>query len=40
VIVFEFLTGTTPFIDDTPELVFAKILKKEMTYPPVGNEED
>jgi serine/threonine-protein kinase RIM15 len=40
VIAYEFITGALPFNDDSPDLVFKKILKKEMTWPPIGTEEN
>jgi serine/threonine protein kinase len=39
VIVYEFLTGALPFNDEAPEIIFAKILKRDISYPPIGYEE-
>lgn len=33
VITYEFLTGALPFNDETPELIFKKILKREIKWP-------
>ena len=40
IMVFQFLTGAKPFTDDTVELLFAKVLRRELVWPPVGTEED
>ena len=36
VIAYEFLTGTLPFNDESPEKIFQNILSKEIEWPPVG----
>ena len=39
VIVYEFLTGAAPFNAENPELIFDKIQKRKINYPPIGYEE-
>ena len=39
VIAFEFLTGWLPFNAKTSDLVFEKILKRELEYPKIGTED-
>lgn len=40
VMAYEFLTGALPFNSDTPEKVFARILKRDIKFPPVGRDDD
>ena len=39
VIAYEFLTGSLPFNDDTADKVFKRILRKELKWPDIGEEE-
>lgn len=39
VMVYEFLTGALPFNDESPEKIFKNILKREINYPPIGDED-
>jgi len=39
IMVYEFLTGALPFNDETPEKIFKNILKGDIKYPPIGDEE-
>jgi serine/threonine protein kinase len=40
VITYEFITGSLPFNDETPEKVFANIVNQEIPWPEIGYEED
>ena len=39
VIMYEFMTGSLPFNDDSPDLIFKNILARQIKYPPLGDEE-
>ena len=40
IIGYEFFTGNLPFNDDSPELIFANILNKEIEWPQPGEDDD
>ena len=39
IIAYEFLTGSLPFNDQSPELIFKNIIARKIEYPPIGYEE-
>ena len=39
VLAIEFLTGTLPFNDESPEQIFKNIINKKIVLPPIGTED-